>query len=220
MAASHYQNNHKILIKNINNSIMKTSITTLTKSLLAAIVLSASIFSTSVSASEKQPVKMSAPKNFDKVVVSGNVEVTLIQNGTEGISYADDNTGKVKVIQDGSALKITSADNSPAKITVYVKNIYRVQASDNAVVKTDGKLDVKYLQVFLKGNSVAKINSKTESLYTVMEDHADLKLSGATQSHSLVIGSTPKLNLDRFAALKTEMSSPATGTIQTASLAK
>jgi hypothetical protein len=199
---------------------MKTSITTLTKSLLAAIVLSASIFSTNVMAEEKQPVKMSAPKNFDKVVVSGNVEVTLIQNGTEGISYADDNTGKVKVIQDGSALKITSLDNSPAKITVYVKNIYRLQASDNAVVKTDGKLDVKYLQVFLKGNSVAKINSKTESLYTIMEGNADLKLSGSTGNHSLVMGSTPKLNLDKFAALKTEMSSPATGTIQTASLAK
>jgi len=199
---------------------MKTSITTLTKSLLAAIVLSASIFSTTVSAEEKQPVKISAPKSFDKVVVSGNVEVTLIQNGREGISYNDDNTGKVKVIQDGSALKITSADNSTAKITVYVKNIYRVQASDKAVVKTDGKLDVKYLQVLLKGNAVAQINAKTESLYTVLEESADLKLSGATQNHSLVMGNTPTLNLDRFAALKTEISSPVTGTVQTASLAK
>jgi len=199
---------------------MKTSITTLTKSLLAAVVLSASIFSTAVSAEEKQPVKISAPKNFDKVVVSGNVEVTLIQNGREGVSYNDDNTGKVKVIQDGSALKITSADNSPAKITVYVKNIYRVQASDDAVVKTDGKLDVKYLQVFLKGNALAQINAKTESLYTVMEESADLKLSGSTQTHSLVMGSTPKLNLDKFAALKTEINSPATSTTQTASLSK
>ena len=199
---------------------MKTSITTLTKSLLAAVVLSASIFSTAASAEEKQRVKISAPKNFDKVVVSGNVEVTLIQNGREGVSYNDDNTGKVKVIQDGSALKITSADNSPAKITVYVKNIYRVQASDDAVVKTDGKLDVKYLQVFLKGNALAQINAKTESLYTVMEESADLKLSGSTQTHSLVMGSTPKLNLDKFAALKTEINSPATSTTQTASLSK
>jgi len=161
---------------------MKTLFSTSAKSLMAALVLSASIFSASVMAGEKQPVKMSAPKNFDKVVVSGKVEVTLIQNGTEGVSYADENTGNVKVIQDGSALKITSTDNSPAKITVYVKNIYRVQASDDASVKTEGKLDVKYLQVFLTGNAVAKINSKTESLYTVMEGYADLKLSGATQT--------------------------------------
>ncbi|WP_157255446.1 GIN domain-containing protein [Pedobacter sp. Leaf216] len=199
---------------------MKTSITTLTKSLLAAVVLSASIFSTSVSAEEKQPVKISAPKNFDKVMVSGNVEVTLVQNGREGVSYNDDNNGKVKVIQDGSTLKITSADDSPAKITINVKNIYRIQASDDAVVKTDGKLDVKYLQVFLKGNAAAKINSNTESLYTVMEERADLKLTGKTANHIVVMGNTPKLNLDKFAALKTEMTAPATGTVQTASLAK
>lgn len=199
---------------------MKTLFSTSAKSLMAALVLSASIFSSNVMAGEKQPVKMSAPKNFDKVVVNGNVEVTLIQSGTEGVSYTDDNTGNVKVIQDGSALKITSTNNSPAKITVYVKNIYRVQASDDAVVKTEGKLNVKYLQVFLTGNAVAKINSKTESLYTVMEGNADLKLSGATQNHNLVMGSTPKLNLDKFAASKTEMTSPVASSLQTAALSK
>jgi hypothetical protein len=198
---------------------MKTSIKTLAKSLFAAIVLTSSIFATGVSADEKQPVKMSAPTNFNKLIVSGNVEVTLIQNGKEGVSYNDDNTGKVKVIQDGYALRISSADGSLSKITVYVKDIYRVQASDDAVIKTDGKLDVKYLQVFLKGNAVAKINSHSESLYTVIEGNSDLKLSGDTKKHSLVMGKTQKLNLDRFAALKTEMNTPET-ILQTASLAK
>ena len=199
---------------------MKISIKTLTKSLLAAIVLSSSIFSTSVMADEKQPTKVSAPKNVNQVIVSGNVEITLVQREKEGISYNDDNTGKVKVIQDGYALNISSEDKEVAKITLYVNNIYRVKASDNAVVKTLGKLDVKYLQVFLKGNAVAEINSDTESLYTVIENHADLKLSGATEKHTLVMGRTQKLNLDRFAALTTEMSSPDTNAAQTAALAK
>ncbi|MGQ7855467.1 GIN domain-containing protein [Pedobacter sp. WC2501] len=199
---------------------MKTSIKTLTKSLLATIVLSASIFSTSVMADEKQPTKVLAPKNVNQVIVSGNVEVTLIQREKEGISYNDDNTGKVKVIQDGYALKISSEDKEIARITLYVNNIYRVKASDYAVVKTQGKLDVKYLQVFLTGNALAEINSDTESLYTVIENNADLKLSGATNKHTLVMGKTPKLNLDRFAALTTEMSSPETIALQTIALAK
>ncbi|MCX2492604.1 DUF2807 domain-containing protein [Pedobacter sp. PF22-3] len=199
---------------------MKTSIKTLTKSVLAAIILTSAIFSTNVMAGEKQPVKMSAPKNISQVIVSGNVEITLIQGQKESVSYNDDNNGTVKVIQDGHALKINSVDGNIAKITVYVKNIYRVQASENAVVKTTGKLDTKYLQLFLKGDAVAEINSNTESLYTVIEGRADLKLSGATQEHILVMGSTPKLNLDRFAALKTQMSSPVAETTQTASLAK
>ena len=163
---------------------------------------------------------MSAPKNISQVIVSGNVEITLIQGEKESVSYNDDNTGKVKVIQDGHSLKISSADRNTAKITVYVNHIYRVQASENAVVKTAGKLDTKYLQLFLKGNAVAEIDSDTESLYTVIEGRADLKLSGATAEHILVMGSTPKLNLDKFAAMKTQMSSPVTETTQTASLAK
>ena len=52
-----------------------------------------------------------------------------------------------------------------------------------------------------------------ESLYTVIENNADLKLSGATEKHTLVLGKTPKLNLDRFAALTTEMSSPDTNAL-------
>ncbi|WP_293789566.1 DUF2807 domain-containing protein [uncultured Pedobacter sp.] len=198
---------------------MKTSIKTLTKSVLAAIVLSSAIFSTSVMAGEKQPIKISMPKNVQQVSVSGKVEVTLVQGDKEGVSYNEDNAGRVKVIQDGHALKISSADGNLAKITVHVKNIFRVQASGNAVVKTAGKLNSKYLQLFLSGEAVAAIDSNTEGLYTVIEDLADLKLSGATQEHILVMGSTPKLNLDRFAALKTQMSTPVSAT-QTASLAK
>ncbi|QDW23564.1 hypothetical protein FFJ24_001460 [Pedobacter sp. KBS0701] len=199
---------------------MKTSIKTLTKSVLAAIVLTSAIFSTSVMAGEKQPVKMSAPKNISQVIVSGNVEITLVQGQKESVSYNDDNTGSVKVIQYGHTLKITSTDRNTAKITVYVKDIYRIQASENAVVKTAGRLDSKYLQLFLKGDAVAEIDSDTESLYTVIEGRADLKLSGATAEHILVMGSTPKLNLDRFAAMKTQMSLPIAETTQTASLAK
>ncbi|MBB6238264.1 hypothetical protein HDC90_002896 [Pedobacter sp. AK013] len=199
---------------------MKNSIKTFAKSLLAAIVLSTSIFSTGAMAGEKQPTKVSAPKNVNQVIVSGNVEVTLIQREKEGISYNNDNTGKVKVMQDGYALKISSEDKEVAKITLYVNNIYRVKASDQAVVKTQGKLDVKYLQVFLKGNAVAEINSDTKSLYTVIENNADLKLSGATEKHTLVMGRTPKLNLDRFAALTTEISNPDTNAPQAIALAK
>jgi hypothetical protein len=197
---------------------MKTSIKILTKSLLAAMVLTSSIFTTNVLADEKQPTKVSVPSNFSKVSVNGNVEVTLVQGPREGISYNDDNAGKVKAIQDGYTLKISSESKEVAKVTVYVKNIYRVQASENAVVKTTGKLDTKYLQVFLKENAMVEINSNTESIYTVIEGNSDLKLKGATQNHILVMGKTQKLNLDRFAALKTEMNTPQS--LQIASLAK
>ena len=185
---------------------MKTSIKTLIAASLTAIVLSTTVCSTSVSAAPVTPLAISAVKSFKKVSISGNVEVTLIQKSATGIAYTDDNVGTAKIIQEGDVLRITSTNGTTAKVIVYVDNIYRIQASENSIVKTEGKLTSQYLQIFLKGNAHAEINTTTEGLYTVIEDQADLKLSGSTDSHTLVMGKDQKLTMDKFAALKTNMS--------------
>jgi len=186
---------------------MKTSIKTLIATSLTAIVLSTAAFSTSVSASEVHPLTISALGSFKKVSVKGNVEVILIQRANNGVAYAEDNAGTVKIMHDGDVLRITSTDRTTAKVIVYLTDIYRIEAAENAVVKTEGKLNSKYLQIFLKGNTHAEINTTTEGLYTVIQDNADLKLSGSTDNHTLVMGNTQKLTIDKFAALKTNISS-------------
>lgn len=185
---------------------MKTSIKTLIAASLTAIVLSTTVCSISVSAAPVTPLAISAVKSFKKVSISGNVEVTLIQKSATGIAYTDDNVGTAKIMQEGDVLRITSTNGTTAKVIVYVDNIYRIQASENSIVKTEGKLTSQYLQIFLKGNAHAEINTTTEGLYTVIEDQADLKLSGSTDSHTLVMGKDQKLTMDKFAALKTNMS--------------
>ncbi|WP_316737656.1 GIN domain-containing protein [Pedobacter aquatilis] len=187
---------------------MKTSIKTLIATSLTAITLTTSVFSTSVLANEKKPTAtVSAPSNFKRISVKGNVEIRIIQRQNESVAYAEDNVGKAKITQEGDLLKITSLDKDVCKITVYASDIYRIEAADNAVVKTEGKVKVKFLQVFLKGNAHAEINSNTEGLYTVIKDNADLKLSGATDNHTVIMGDTQKLTMDKFAALKTNISS-------------
>ncbi len=185
---------------------MKTSIKTLIATSLTAIVLSTAVFSTTVSAAVN-PLTISAVKTFKKISVSGNVEVTLIQRTATGVAYTDENVGTAKIMQEGDILRITATHGSTAKIIVYVDDIYRIEASGNAVVKTEGKLISKYLQIFLKGNAHAEINTTTEGLYTVIQDDADLKLSGSTDNHTLVMGNTQKLTIEKFAALKTNISS-------------
>ncbi|NII83437.1 DUF2807 domain-containing protein [Pedobacter sp. SG908] len=186
---------------------MKTSIKTLIATSLTAIVLSSALFTTNASAMEKEPDAILKISAFKRISVKGNVEVTIIQRSNSGISYADDNTGTAKVMQDGDNLKITSTSTEKTKLTVYVNDFYRIEASENAIVKTEGKLRTKYLQIFLKGNAHAEINTSSEGLYTVISDQADLKLSGSTDSHTLVMGKSQKLTIDRFAALKTNISS-------------
>lgn len=193
---------------------MKTSIKTLIASSLTAIVLSTAVFSTGVSATEITPVKVSKVGNFKRVSVKGNVEVTIIQRTTAGVSYAEDNFGTAKIMQDGDNLKISSSDNGLTKVVVYVNDIFRIEASENAIVKTEGKLTTKFLQIFLKNNAHAEINTSTEGLYTVINDNADLKLSGSTDNHTLVMGNTQKLTIDKFAALKTNISAVETVAIE------
>jgi hypothetical protein len=193
---------------------MKTSIKTLIATSLTAIVLSSALFTTSVSATEKEPDAILKISAFKRISVKGNVEVTIIQRSNPGISYTDDNAGTAKVMQDGDNLKITSTSTEKAKLTVYVNDFYRIEASENAIVKTEGKLRTKYLQIFLKGNAHAEINTSSEGLYTVISDQADLKLSGSTDQHTLVMGKSQKLTIDRFAALKTNISSVETFAIE------
>ncbi|WP_316847493.1 GIN domain-containing protein [Pedobacter psychrodurus] len=193
---------------------MKTSIKSLIATSLTAIVLSSAVFTTSVSATEKGPETILKIAAFKRVSVKGNVELTIIQRSASGISYNDDNTGTAKVMQDGDNLKITSTGIDKVKLTVYVNDFYRIEASENAVVKTEGKLTTKYLQIFLKGNAHAEINTSSEGLYTVIADNADLKLSGSTDNHTLVMGNSQKLTIDRFAALKTNISAVETVAVE------
>ena len=186
---------------------MKTSIKSLIAASLSAIVLSTAVITTTVSASEIATEKTFKANKYRRISVTGNVEVTLIQRKLTGVVYADDNTGTVKVMQEGDNLKITSRDKGLTKIIVYVNDFFRIEASENAVVRTEGKLTTQYLQVFLKGTAHADINTCSEGLYTVIEDHADLKLSGSTDNHILVMGDTQKLTIDKFAALHTDISS-------------
>ncbi|QPH39729.1 GIN domain-containing protein [Pedobacter endophyticus] len=194
---------------------MKTSIKTLIAISLTAMVMSTSVATASVSTSGVASVNSPKTNNFRRITVKGNVELTIIQGSTTSIAYADDNYGSAKVMQEGDNLKISSSGKDVTKMIVYVKELYRIQASENATVKTEGKLDTQFLQVFLKGSAKADINSNTEGLYTVIEDNAYLTLSGSTDDHTLVMGKTQKLTIDKFAALKTTISSIETAAIET-----
>jgi hypothetical protein len=84
---------------------MKTSIKTLIATSLTAIILSSALFTTSVSAAEKEPDAILKISAFKRISVKGNVEVTVIQRSNPGISYSDDNTGTAKVMQDNCLCK-------------------------------------------------------------------------------------------------------------------
>lgn len=184
---------------------MKNSIKTVIFIASAVIALTATL-TNNLSATEKNTTILYKVQNFRRIVIKGNVEVMLVQRPAIGISFADDNTGNVKVTQQGEVLRITSLDIEKCKLVIYVNDIYRIEADQNAVVKTEAKLSTKFLQIILKGNAFADINTSSEGLYTEILDNSILKLKGNTNRHTLVMGKASNLTIDRFAATQTEVS--------------
>jgi hypothetical protein len=179
---------------------MKTAIKTLFASALTAIVLTSSAFTTF--AKDTNPVSASANVKFNKVVVTGNAKVVLVQANSESISTNEELTANTTVQQKGYTLYINSTEQSPATIYISVKDLQRIDAANTAEVKTRGNFDLAVLQIFLKDGAKANVNAKVGSLYTDMKDQSDLKLSGSSAEHNLVRNDVSKLNLNDFVIAK------------------
>ncbi|NQX40379.1 hypothetical protein SAMN05421820_105259 [Pedobacter steynii] len=179
---------------------MKTAIKTLFASALTAIVLTSSAFTTF--AKDTTPVSASANVKFNKVVVTGNAKVVLVQAHSESITTIDELTANTTVQQKGYTLYINSTEQNPATIYISVKDLQRIDASNTAEVKTRGNFDLAVLQIFLKDGAKANVNAKVGSLYTDMKDQSDLKLSGSSAEHNLVRNDVSKLNVTDFVIAK------------------
>lgn len=187
---------------------MKTSIKN-----LFAVVLSVATMTTSAFATDsiKESVKNNASankvtiltevKNINKIVATGNVEVFVVQAPTESVKVYDSYYSKNALVQqkDG-VLRISSFEKEPLSVTVYVRNISAIEASENATVKTYGKINFLSLDVLLKDKATAEINANTVNLFTSVKDQASLKLSGYTEEHFALMGTSAKMTTGNFIA--------------------
>ncbi len=184
---------------------MKTSIKTLFATGLIALAISTS----TVYANGSSPKMISADAveiaSIQKIIVTGNVYVNIVQAPKSKVLYQNENNAEVIVKKTSNSLTIDGTNSTnTAEITIYVDNIYRIDASGNAMVQTKGAFNVKNLQVFVKDHAKVDVNAQTESLYTVIKDTAELKLQGHSDSHVLTMDKLSKVTLENFSATKTE----------------
>lgn len=183
---------------------MKTQINSALKTSVTAILLFVSLFSVPAMAATITVDQGNPRMDIKRVVVTGNTKVLLIQNDSEYVKIDDVDMDKVALKQMGTTLTVSSSDTYPVTVIVYVKDIYRIEASEKAWVRTAGKFKVKNLQVILKDDASAAVKATTESLYTAIDGNAKLKLMGTTNSHYSKMAGLAKIDTNRFAALKTE----------------
>lgn len=188
---------------------MKTSFKSLLALTLTAIVLSTSAFTSVAVAADKNPSGMVAPLTaFNKIVVSGNVKLTLVQRSKQDIAVDSEfDQSKTSFKQKGYTLFINSTAAETLYVTVSVTDLQRIDASQGARVSTVGNFNLEVLQVFLQDTATASVKGTINSLYTVTKDNSDLKLAGTANQHIIVKNRNSILDTEKFAALKTEMTS-------------
>lgn len=186
---------------------MKTSIKSIIAIALTAVVVSVS--SINVKAEDHTQVTvLSEVKKVNKINVSGNVELILVQSADESVKVYDNYFSKNALVQqkDGE-LRISSFNKETLTVVVYVTSLNTITASNNATVRTAGKFNTLDLTVNLNDNATAKLNTNTISLSTNVSGKANLTLSGSTTAYDAVLGSVAKVNMEQFAAESTSIKS-------------
>lgn len=193
---------------------MKTSIKNLFAALLTvAISASAPAF---VNAKEAKKVTViSEVKKFNKLNISGNVEVILVQNQNQSVQVYDNYYAKNALIQEKNGeLRISSFDKETLTVVVYANQLNEITVNDNATIKTSGKFKALSLAVNLKDNAKATLNTNTIDLFATVIGQATLTLSGSTTDYNATIGSVASLNMDKFAAENSSIQSKNTAVAQ------
>lgn len=193
-------------LNNKKTTVMKTSIKTIFATGLIALAISTSAYASDDLKVNTISAAAVTPASIKKLIVNGNVEVTLSQNPQSKVLYTNDGTDEVTVKKIGNSLLISSDKNAKnAKVTVYIDDIYRIQASENALVKTDKALNLKNLQLYLSDAAHANLNAKTENLYTSIKSNSKLVLNGSSDLYSVDMDSTSRIGVEKFSTLKTDI---------------
>ena len=179
---------------------MKTSIKTFIALAVTAVVLTTSTAATFAADGKKETI-LTEVKKTNKIYVSGNVELILVQSTDESVKVYDDYYAKNALVQQKNGeLRISSFNKETLTVVVYVNNLTSISASDNATVKTFGKFNAVALDVKLQDNATANLNTNTVELNTNVSGIAKLTLTGSTETYNGLMGSFANVNLEKFTA--------------------
>lgn len=157
---------------------------------------------------------LSSVKEIKKIVVSGNVNLLLVQDSKESVKVYDKYYSKNALVQQqGGTLRISSFADRPLSIVVYVKELGAIEANNQSKVRTEGCFQLLNLDVKLKDNATADIKAKTVSLFTSVKGASTLKIAGTTDQHAIEMCDLGNLTMDQFAANETIIASRPTATL-------
>ena len=171
----------------------------ITASLAAAVILGSSIAATAADL-KSSPAIISTVKNINKIAVSGNVEVILIQDVADQVKVYNDYYANNALIQEKDGLlRISSYSRDKLTVEVHVKNLNSIELEDKSTVKTYGSFYLLGLEIALRDQAKADMNINTTQLTVNVIDDAQLSLAGTTEEF------TDKTHADAMENAKNEV---------------
>ena len=184
---------------------MRTSIKNLIAATLTLIVLTSATIMTK--ADDNVVTVLTDVKKVNKINVSGNVSLILVQSADERVNvYNNYYTKNALVQQKDGELRVSSYEKEALIVVVYVSNLSSITASENAIIKTHGKFTALNLDVNLNDFAKADLNTNTISLNTNVNSNANLTLAGSTSEYNAVVNRLSKVDMINFVAEITNIS--------------
>ena len=178
---------------------MRPSIKNLIATTLTLIVLTSTTIA--AKADDNAVTILTDVKKVNKINVSGNVSLILVQSANESVKvYNNYYTKNALVQQKDGELRVSSYEKETLIVVVYVSNLSSITASENATIKTHGKFSALNLDVNLTDYAKADLNTNTISLNTSVNGNANLTLTGSTSDYNAVVNRFSKVNMTNFVA--------------------
>lgn len=177
---------------------MKTKVLSLITLLIIVSVISNPTF-----AANKKNVTatvISEASNFNKIEVSGNVEVYLIDGDANNVKVYNDYYGESALVQNqNGTLRIASYAKDALVVYVTVADLRSLSVYDSAVVKAN-KLSAIDLNINLYDNATAQLNLEAYNANIAINGHAKADLSGAVTVCNLEQNQSSTVNSTQFVA--------------------
>ncbi|MGY4536834.1 hypothetical protein ACVW0P_001248 [Mucilaginibacter sp. UYNi724] len=150
--------------------------------------------------------------SFTKIDVSGGYKVVLKQDSTESISITiDDNLFKyVETTVEGGTLKVHSRRNicpsGESVLIIGVKNLEAIGASGAVDVRSEGRLNVKDLNIDLSGSTKIDLDLSAGKVHTGASGSSEIYLKGQAASHDIDMSGSGKVEALDFVVGKYKIS--------------
>jgi hypothetical protein len=170
---------------------MKTSIKNFIVAGITATVLLGTTIAAKADVAPTKSTVLSSIKNINKIAISGNVELILIQDTEESVKVYNDYYANNAMVQhkDGQ-LRISSFGKEKLTVVAHVKNLSAITATDQSTIKTYGKFDLLNFSIALEDQAKADIDANAVSMVTDIKGEAKLNLGGKSDEYYAMDGAS------------------------------